>query len=60
MKKILLFCVGILVGCGSSADEQAAKFLQRAGFQLAASWPLTVFAHVEPAPLDLLTWVLPL
>lgn len=25
MKKILLFCVGILVGCGSSADEQASS-----------------------------------
>lgn len=43
-----------------AANEELARFLQRAGFQLAASWPVTAFAHVEAQPIDLLTWVLPL
>lgn len=41
-----------------STDEEASRFVQRAGFQLAASWPLTAFGHVDARPIDLHTWAL--
>lgn len=43
-----------------SANAAALQFVRRVGFRLAASWPLTLFAHLDVEPVELSTWVLPI
>jgi len=43
-----------------SINPQMLKFLTRAGFALVSSKPTCAFAHVEPRPIEVQTWVLPL
>jgi GNAT superfamily N-acetyltransferase len=44
----------------TSINDPILRIIQRAGFQLAAEWPLTAFEGAGVTRLSLLTWVLPL
>jgi GNAT superfamily N-acetyltransferase len=43
-----------------SPNRSVAAFLRNAGFRLLNVRPINTFAHAEPRPMDMLTWVLPL
>ncbi len=43
-----------------SPNRPVAAFLRNAGFRLLGTRPINTFAHVEPGPMDMLTWVMPL
>jgi len=43
-----------------SANRAIQQFLLRAGFRLLASRPCRAFAHADPEPVQVQTWVLPL
>ena len=43
-----------------SPNRPVASFLRNAGFRLLDIRPINTFAHTEPGPMDMLTWVMPL
>ncbi|HUT01271.1 MAG TPA: GNAT family N-acetyltransferase [Phycisphaerae bacterium] len=43
-----------------SVNQPIQRFLERRGFRLLASRPCHAFAHADPRPMDVQTWVLPL